>query len=58
MVPYVVRAVVAVTEMHVLFFVLHVCYCETGVRGYGNAGVRSVGDECVYRWYTWFRCFC
>ena len=25
MVPYVVRAVVAVTVMHVLLFVLHVC---------------------------------
>ena len=27
MVPYVVSAVVAVTVMHVLLFVLHVCVC-------------------------------
>ena len=38
MVPYVVGAVVAVTVMHVLLFVLHVCMlreCE----GDGNAGL-------------------
>ena len=41
MVPYVVSAVVAVTVMIVLLFVLHVCVlreCE----GYGNAGVVAV----------------
>ena len=55
MVPY-----VAVTVMHVLLFVLHVCVlreCE----GDGNGGVVSGGrcgcGECVYGWYTWFRCF-
>ena len=38
-VPYVVRAVVAVTVMHVLLFVLHVCVlCE----GDGSAGVVAV----------------
>ena len=31
-VPYVVRAVVAVTVMHVLLFVLH-CVCAVRVRG-------------------------
>ena len=42
MVPYVMSAVVAVTVMHVLLFVLHVCVlreCE----GDGNAGVVSAG---------------
>ena len=41
MVPYVVGAVDAVTVMHVLLFVLHVCMlreCEGG----GNAGVVAV----------------
>ena len=31
-------------------------WCE----GDGNAGVRSGGcgcGECIYGWYTWFRCF-
>ena len=61
-VPYVVGAVVAVTVMHVLLFVLHMCMlreCECArvtemlvwVRGRCGCG------ECVYRWYTWFRCF-
>ena len=31
-VPYVVRAVVAVTVMHVRLFVLHVCVCCVSVR--------------------------
>ena len=42
MVPYVVSAVVAVTVMHVLLFVLHVCIlrkCEVD----DNAGVGSGG---------------
>ena len=30
-VPYAVRAVVAVTVMHVLLFVLHVCVCAVRV---------------------------
>ena len=61
MVLYVADAVVAVTVMHVLLFVLHVCLmqevrvrarrqCCYGVRwrcGYG---------ECIYGWYTWFVC--
>ena len=46
-VPYIVGAVVAVTVMHALLFVLHVC----GVRGRCGCG------ECVYGWYMWFRCF-
>ena len=37
-VPYVVRAVVAVTVMHVLLFVLHVCVLWEGD---GSAGVGS-----------------
>ena len=50
-VPYVVRAVVAVTVMHVLLCVRVRRQCWCGARvgcGYG---------ECVYEWYTWFRCF-
>ena len=57
MIPYVV-----VTVMHVMLFVLHVCVlreCEDAmvtemmvyVRGRCGCG------ECVYGWYTWFRCF-
>ena len=39
-VPYVVSAVVAVTVMHVLLFVLHVCMLrDLGCEGDGNAGV-------------------
>ena len=38
-VPYVVCAVVAVTVMHVLLFVLHVCVC---CEGDGSAGVVAV----------------
>ena len=49
-VPYVVRVVVAVTVMHVLLFVLHVCVRVTAVLVWGPG-------ECVYEWYTWFRCF-
>ena len=59
MVPYVVGAVVAVTVMHVLLFVLHVARM-LGCEGDGNAGVgpgRYGCGECVYGWYTWFRCF-
>ena len=65
MVPYVVRAVVVVTVMPVLLFVLHVCMlreCEGArvmtmlvwVRGRCGCG------ECVYRWYTcvWFGSGC
>ena len=37
-VPYVVRGVVAVTVMHVLLFVLHVCVLWEGD---GSAGVGS-----------------
>ena len=62
-VPYVVSAVVAMTVMHVLLFVLHVgvlCECE-GARVmamlvWGPAGRCGCG-ECVYEWYTWFMCF-
>ena len=56
------RAVVAVTVMHVLLFVLHVCVlweCEgarlTAVLVWGP--VRCGCGECVYEWNTWFRCF-
>ena len=42
MVPYVVDAVVAVTVMHVLLFLLHVCRL-LGCEGDGNAGVGSGG---------------
>ena len=61
MVLYVVGAVVAVTVMHALLFLLHVCllrdcYCAwvtaVLVWGYGRCGC----GECVYGWYTWFRC--
>ena len=60
MVPFVVSAVVVVTVMHVLLFVLHVCVlrecegcgqCWCGVRGTCGCG------ECVYGLYTWVRCF-
>ena len=47
MVPCVVSAVVAVTVMHVLLFVLHGC------EGDGSGGC----GECVYEWYSRFRCF-
>ena len=54
MVPY-VDAVVVVTVMRVLFFLLHVCTlreCE----GDGNAGVGDGCGECrACGWYTWFR---
>ena len=62
MVPNVVGAVVAVTVMKVLLFVLHVYMlrkCESArvtamlVCGPG----RCVFGECVYGWYTWFWCF-
>ena len=52
MVPYVVGEVVAVTVMHVLLFVLHVCL---GCEGDGNAGEGSGGG--MYWEYTWFKCF-
>ena len=42
MVPYVVGAVVAVTVMHVLLFVLHVCMLRE-YEGDGNDGVGSGG---------------
>ena len=42
-VPYVVSVVVAVTVMHVLLFVLHLCRCE----GDSNVGVGSGG------WCRW-----
>ena len=50
------RAVVSVTVMHVLLFVLHVCMCcesarVTAVLVWGPAEV------CCGEWYTWFRCF-
>ena len=38
MVPYVVDAVAAVTVVHVLLFLLHVCML-LGCEGDGNAGV-------------------
>ena len=57
MVPYVVSAVVAVTIMHVLLFVLHVCVlrdCEgarvTAMLGWGPG--RFGYGEYVYGWYT------
>ena len=60
MVPYVVDAVVAVTVMHVVLFLLHVCMlreCDgarvTAMMVWGRCGC----GECVYGWYTWFRCF-
>ena len=58
------RAVVAVTVMHVLLFVLHVCVlceCEggrvTAVLVWGLGEVWCGCSECVYEWYTWFRRF-
>ena len=45
MVPYVVGAVVAVTVMHVLLFVLHVCMLQE-CEGDSNAGVGSGGCSC------------
>ena len=62
MVPYVVGAVVAVTVINVLLFVLHVCATRLlGWEGDGNAGVgvreKCGCGECVYGLYTWFRCF-
>ena len=60
-VTYVVSAVVAVTVMHVLLSVFHVCMpreCEgarvTAMLVYGPG--RCGCGECVYGWYTWFRC--
>ena len=56
------RAVVAVNVMHILLFVLHVCVlleCE-GARVTAvlvRVRVRCGCGECVYEWYTWFRCF-
>ena len=60
MVPYVVGAVVAVTVMHVLLFVLHVCLLMSVVRGAGGVcdicmclargGLGVVGGE----WMTGF----
>ena len=59
------RAVVAVTVMHVLLFVLRVCVCVlwecegarvTAVLVVG-VRVRCGCGECVYEWYTCFRCF-
>ena len=50
------RAVVAMTVMHVLLFVLHVCVLW-GWEGDGGVWVRCGCGECVYEWYTWFRCF-
>ena len=50
MVPYVVDAVVAVTVMHVLLFLLHVCMLLGG-EGDSNAvrGVGGVCDMCMAR---------
>ena len=62
MVPYVVSAVVTVTVMHILLFVLHVCplrECD-GARVTAML-VWSPGEvwlrECIYGWYMWFMCF-
>ena len=62
MLPYVVGAVVAVTVMHVLLFVLHMCMLReclgarvTAMLVWGTG--RCSCGECVYGWYTWFRCF-
>ena len=53
----VVFVVLGLSVMHVLLFVLHGCMlreCEGG----SNAGLGRCGcGECVYGWYTWFRCF-
>ena len=56
-VPYVVSTVVAVTVMHVLLFVLHVCglpECEgarvTAMLVWGRE--RCGCGECAYGWYT------
>ena len=55
MVVYVVSVVVAVTMgvMHVLLFVLHVRVTTILVW----VRRRCSGGECVYGWYTCFRCF-
>ena len=47
------RSVVAVTVMHVLLFVLHVCV----LGGCKVARVTCSCGQCVYELYTWFRCF-
>ena len=61
-VTYVVGAVFAVTVMHALLFVLHVCMlrdCQGArvtamlVWGPGRCGC----GECIYGCYTWFMCF-
>ena len=62
MVPY-VDAVVAVTVMRVLLFVLHVCMlreCEcakvTEMLVWGGGWMRCGCGECrACWWYTWFR---
>ena len=59
MVPYVVSAAVAATVMHVLLPVYVLRECEGArvtamlVWARGRCGC----GECVYGWYTWFRCF-
>ena len=62
MVPYVVGVVVAVIVVHVLLYVLRVCMLRecwgarvTAMLVWGP-GMYGSG-ECVYGWYTWFRCF-
>ena len=57
MVPYVVGAVIAVTVMYVLLFVLHVCLLQdckgarvTAMLVWGPGGCGC--GEYVYSWYT------
>ena len=55
MVPY-VDAVVAVTVMHVLLFVLHVCMLRECDGARLTAMLVRGMDECrACGWYTWFR---
>ena len=51
------RAVGAVTVMHVLLFVLRVCVlleCEGDGKCWCGVRVRCGCGECVYEWYTCF----
>ena len=58
MVPY-IDAVVAVTVMHVLLFVLNVCMlwgCEVDGNADDGGWMRCGCVECkACGWYTWFR---
>ena len=56
MVPHVVGAVIAVTVMHVLLSVLHVCMLRECEGARVTAMLVWGPGECVYGWCTWFRC--